>query len=275
MVSGNARIPCCCSRCTVCRHCRRRSGSLLGVPRGRLALGRRGARSLGPDSARAARGAHTGMIRVLCRHYCMHVETPSNKRQAIAATGKPVVVVLIHGGPLAAEWTYGNMPTIVDAHYPGELGGDAVASILFGDVSPSGRLTTTVYPANFVAQRPMTDMQVRLLHFIEVLARAAIALAFLQLAPHGSAPGITHLFYSGPTLWPFGWGLSYTTFSFTWFDGASAHQSIAAVSFATKDAAPPSYAVNVTNTGAVASDVSVLGFYSSGNPGQPVQASIQ
>jgi beta-glucosidase len=80
--------------------------------------------------------------------------------KAIAATGKPVVVVLIHGGPLAAEWTYANMPTILDAHYPGELGGDAVTAILFGDASPSGRLTTTVYPADFIAQRPMTDMQV-------------------------------------------------------------------------------------------------------------------
>lgn len=44
--------------------------------------------------------------------------------QAIAATGTSVVVVLVHGGALAIEWTQANIPAIIDAHYPGELGGD-------------------------------------------------------------------------------------------------------------------------------------------------------
>ena len=93
----------------------------------------------------------------------------------------------------------------------------------------------------------------------------------LQLAPHGAAPGITHLYYSGPTLWPFGWGLSFTTFSFAWFDIGEQHKRVDAAALASGATAPPSYAVNVTNTGSVTSDVSVLGFFSTGNPGQPIQ----
>jgi len=165
---------------------------------------------------------------------------------AVLATGTPTVVVLVHGGPVAVEAVKAGAAAILDAHYPGEMGGDAVAAVLFGDASPSGRLAGTVYPAAFAARRPMTDM---------------------ALAPHGGAPGITHLYYDGPTLWPFGWGLSYTTFSFVWADGAGA-------AAATTDgflAAPPQYVCNVSNTGAVTSDVSVLGFFSTGLPGEPLQ----
>jgi len=166
---------------------------------------------------------------------------------AVVATGTPIVVVLVHGGPVAVEAVKATVPAILDAKYPGELGGDAVAALLFGDASPSGRLAGTVYPAAFVAQRPMTDM---------------------ALAPHGGAPGITHLYYDGPALWPFGWGLSYTTFSFAW---ASAAGGDVHADTRTLLAAPPQYVCNVTNTGSVVSDVSVLGFFSTGLPGEPLQ----
>lgn len=162
---------------------------------------------------------------------------------AVVATGVPTVVVLVHGGPLAVDAIKGSVAAILDAKYAGELGGDAVDAILFGDVSPSGRLAGTVYPADFVTQRAMTDM---------------------QIAPHDGRPGITHLFYDGPVLWPFGWGLSFTTFSFVWADSGAARASTAAFQ-------PPQYSCNVTNTGSVTSDVSVLGFYSTGLPGEPLQ----
>jgi beta-glucosidase len=99
----------------------------------------------------------------------------------------------------------------------------------------------------------------------------------MQLEPHTApdgttpVPGITYLYYDGPVLWPFGWGLSYTTFSFAWFDEASAHQSIDAAAWASGTASPPSYAVNVTNTGSVTSDVVALAFYSTGLAGEPIQ----
>ena len=72
---------------------------------------------------------------------------------AIAATGTPVVVVLVHGGPLAIEGLKDSMPAILDAHYPGQLGGDAVTAVLLGDASPSGRLTTTWCASVRCAQR--------------------------------------------------------------------------------------------------------------------------
>jgi len=170
---------------------------------------------------------------------------------AVAAAGRPVVLVLIHGGPLALDAAALALPAVVDAHYPGEIGGDAVAHVLFGDspMAASGRLTTTVYPAEFAQQRNMSDY---------------------ELAPHGAVPGVTHLYYSGGAeQWPFGFGLSYASFTFEWLDGEPPPCEIAVEQLA-RGAAPP-FAVNVTNTGAAAADVSALAFVSTGVPGEPLQ----
>jgi len=162
------------------------------------------------------------------------------------------------------DWTVSNVPTILDALYPGEMGGDAVTSILFGDISPSGRTTTTWYPSIYQTQRPnVTDM---------------------IIPPHTAEngqqiPGITHLYYNGPVLYPFGWGLTYTTFSYTWFNHDTLISEIDAVEFGKykindltlPQDTPVYYAVNVTNTGNVVSDISVLAFISSDIPGEPIQ----
>jgi beta-D-xylosidase 4 len=167
---------------------------------------------------------------------------------AVVAAGKPVVVVLVHGGPLAIEGVKATVPAILDAHYPGQLGGEAVAAVLLGDASPSGRLTTTYYTAGLVHARPMTDM---------------------NIAPHGGAPGLTHLYVpEGEALWPFGWGISYTTFSFSWYNSSSSSLRATPLGLLR---APPVVHCNVTNTGAVASSVSVLGMLSTGLPDEPLQ----
>jgi beta-glucosidase len=64
--------------------------------------------------------------------------------KAVHATGKPTIVVLVNGRPLAVRWIAQHVPAILEAWLPGEKGGRAVAEILFGDVNPSGRLSVTV-----------------------------------------------------------------------------------------------------------------------------------
>ncbi len=64
--------------------------------------------------------------------------------RAVHETGTPTVVVLINGRPLSIHWTAEHVPAIVEAWFPGERGGEAVAEVLFGDVNPSGRLPITI-----------------------------------------------------------------------------------------------------------------------------------
>ena len=68
--------------------------------------------------------------------------------QAIAATGKPYVVVLMNGRPLTIDWLAANAPALLEAWYPGTEGGNAVADVLFGKVDPSGKL-----PMSFPVER--------------------------------------------------------------------------------------------------------------------------
>jgi beta-glucosidase len=80
----------------------------------------------------------------------------------VAAANPNVVLVLIHGSmSLSLENERALAPAILDAHYPGQMGGDALASILFGDVSPAGRLTTTIYPDSMTTKRNISDMGLR------------------------------------------------------------------------------------------------------------------
>lgn len=159
----------------------------------------------------------------------------------------------------------GSFAATQQAYYPGELGGDAIAAVLLGDVSPAGRTTTTIYDQALVTQRNITDMEMR---------------------PHkspagGQVPGITHRFYGGTPLFPFGWGLSYTSFGFKWA-GAGAGTGAWQVSTANVVAAlpafyrrqpqpsMPAFGVAVTNSGSTrTSDVVVLCFVSSADPEAP------
>ena len=107
--------------------------------------------------------------------------------EAVVATRRPVVLVLENGRPLTIPWAKEHVPAIVEAWYPGEYGGQAVAETLFGDNNPSGKLTIT-FPAS-VGQLP--DF-------------------------YNAEPSRTHKYVDndGKPLWPFGTGLSYTTFRY-------------------------------------------------------------
>lgn len=129
------------------------------------------------------------------------------------ATGKPVVLVLENGRPLTIGWAKEHVPAILEAWYPGEFGGQAIAETLFGDNNPAGRLTIT-FPRS-VGQLP--DF-------------------------YNSDPSRIHKYVDddGKPLYPFGFGLSYTTFRYD-------HLAVQPPS--PGSAQPIKVTVDVTNTG--------------------------
>jgi beta-glucosidase len=137
--------------------------------------------------------------------------------EAVAATGKPLVIVLMNGSALAVNWASEHANAILEAWYSGEEGGAAIAETLSGRNNPAGRLPVTFY--RDISQLP---------HFEDY-----------------SMEGRTYRYFQGKPLYPFGYGLSYTTFSYS-------------------DLSPPQTKVNagdpvgtdvtVTNTGKVAGD---------------------
>jgi beta-glucosidase len=119
-----------------------------------------------------------------------NLDLPGNQEpllEAIVATGKPVILVLENGGPLTIGWAKQHVPAILEAWYPGEFGGRAIADTLFGDNSPAGHLTVTF--ARSTGQLPVF---------------------------YSSDPSRIHKYVDddGKPLFPFGWGLSYTTFRY-------------------------------------------------------------
>ncbi|MEN3323190.1 glycoside hydrolase family 3 C-terminal domain-containing protein [Mariniflexile soesokkakense] len=109
--------------------------------------------------------------------------------KAIAETGKPVILVLVNGGALAINWAAENVPAIVSAGYPGQQGGNAIADVLFGDYNPAGRLPITYYKS-IDQLPPFEDYNMK---------------------------GRTYRYFYQEPLFPFGFGLSYTKFSYSNF----------------------------------------------------------
>ena len=107
--------------------------------------------------------------------------------QALQATGKPIVMVNCSGSAIALPWEAEHLPAILQAWYPGQSGGRAVAEVLFGDVNPSGHLLVTFY-------RGTADLP-----------------SFTDY----SMTNRTYRYFGGQPLYAFGHGLSYTTFDFT------------------------------------------------------------
>ena len=118
-----------------------------------------------------------------------HLNLPGAQQElleAIYRTGKPVILVLLAGSALAVTWADENIPAIIQAWYPGALGGTAIASLIFGEYSPSGKLPVTFYRST------------------------------AQLPDFGdySMKNRTYRYLQTEALYPFGYGLSYTKFEY-------------------------------------------------------------
>ena len=218
------------------------------------------------DFSTAATAARSSDVAIVCVGLSQTEEKEGHDRTNLTLPGAQdklvqeilkaqpnTIVVLINGGPLAIPEIKDSVPAIVEAFYPGELGGDAIADVLFGNVNPSGRLPNTVYPAEYI-KRSYFDMNLR------------------------DNGGCTYQHYTGDALWEFGFGLSYTTFNYTWSSGSigtdengvyRVHSSLAASVSDT----PLMYTVRVKNTGKVGGADSVLGFLKSSGeqPDAPIR----
>ena len=108
--------------------------------------------------------------------------------EAVYAANPKTVVVLMNGGPLTVPWIKEHVPAVLEAWWGGVEGGDALADVLFGVVNPAGRLPHTVYASE--NQVPPQD-------------------------EYDITKGFTYMYVNGKPLFPFGYGLSYTTFKFS------------------------------------------------------------
>lgn len=127
-------------------------------------------------------------------------ETQKNLLKALAKTGKPVVLVLFTGRPLALNWEEENIPAILNVWFPGSEAGNSIADVLFGKVNPSGKLSTT-FPQN-VGQVPIYYAHK---NTGRPLAEGKWFEKFRS----------NYLDVSNDPLYPFGFGLSYTTFDYS------------------------------------------------------------
>jgi beta-glucosidase len=146
--------------------------------------------------------------------------------EAAVASGKPVVLVLLNGRPLDISWAAQHVPAILEAWYPGSEGGNAVGDVLFGDVNPGGKLPISW--AHQAGEEPLYYNH-NLTHEPE------------------DRPNFTSRYWdvSSKPLYPFGYGLSYTTFKF---------ENLKLSKISLKAGEATDVQVDVTNTGGVAGD---------------------
>ncbi len=155
--------------------------------------------------------------------------------ERVTALGKPVTLVLMNGSAVSVNWAKAHVPAILEAWYPGEAGGDAIADVLFGDYNPGGRLPVTFYKS--AEQLP----------------------AFIDY----SMKGRTYRYFTGEPLFPFGFGLSYTTFTY----------SNLRVPNEVNARAPVTVTVDVANTGRTAGEeVAQLYLTPPEAPGAPLRS---
>jgi beta-glucosidase len=155
--------------------------------------------------------------------------------EAVAATGKPLVVVLQSGSAVALNWANEHTDAILEAWYPGAAGGEALARTLAGLNNPAGRLPVTFY-ASLDNLPAFTDYTIK---------------------------GRTYRYFAGKPLWGFGYGLSYSTFKYG---------SIKLSAETLKAGDPLTATVTVTNTSAVAGDEVVEAYLKTPQPDGPIHS---
>ncbi|GFZ04546.1 beta-xylosidase 2 [Actinidia rufa] len=127
---------------------------------------------------------------------------PGRQQKLLSRVSKaskgPTILVLMSGGPVDVSFAKNDprIGAIVWAGYPGQAGGAAIADVLFGTHNPGGKLPMTWYPQDYLTKLPMTTMDMR-------------------SNPSKGYPGRTYRFYSGPVVYPFGYGISYSNFVHT------------------------------------------------------------
>jgi len=140
-----------------------------------------------------------------------------NLIKKVHALGKPIVLVLTNGSAVAVKWADENIPAILDIWYPGQAGGTAVADVLFGDYNPAGRLPVTFYQS-VDDLPPFEDYRV---------------------------DGRTYRYFQGEPLYPFGHGLSYTTFDYS---------NLRISQFEVETGEEVAISIDITNSGRCAGD---------------------
>ncbi|KAG6505220.1 beta-D-xylosidase 1-like [Zingiber officinale] len=127
---------------------------------------------------------------------------PGRQQELVTAVAKaspgPTVLVIMSGSPVDVSFAEvdPNIAAILWVGYPGQAGGAAIADVIFGAYNPGGKLPVTWYPQSYVDRVPMTNMAMR-------------------PNPSTGYPGRTYRFYTGPVVYPFGHGLSYSKFTHT------------------------------------------------------------
>jgi len=176
-----------------------------------------------------------------------HLDLPGRQQQlleAVVATGKPVVLVVFSGRPLALAWAADHVPAILQAWFPGVQAGPAITRILFGDVNPGGKLTVSM--PRSVGQEPL---------YYNALNTGRPAGGIDLDRPPTSKKEKYHSRYideRNDALFPFGYGLSYTRFTYSAVSLSAAQISAGALNAG--QAQPLRASATVTNAGSRAGD---------------------
>ena len=183
------------------------------------------------EQAKAVELARSADVAVVCVGTTTAVERESRDRTSLGLSGSQeelvkavfaanprTIVVLMSAGPLTVPWLKTNVPALLQAWWAGEEGGHAIADVLFGNVNPAGRLPHTVYASESQVP-PVTEYDI--------------------------SKGFTYMYLNGDPLFPFGHGLSFTTFTYSGLK--LSHSKI-------KTDGTVTVSVDITNTGQRAGD---------------------